>query len=167
MNILVTGSSGLIGSEAVQHHYARGHTMFGIHNNMLREQRDTTWHLDRLRETACDIVHLEASRQFCPEAVFIFMSTNKVYGDASNVLPLADLETRYDCTPPNDHADISQECRIDRCLHSLFGASKAAADLVTQEYGRYFGMKVSVQCGVCLTGPSHAGAEERMQTGVR
>jgi CDP-paratose 2-epimerase len=102
---------------------------------------------------------LEATRQHCPEAVFIHMSTNKVYGDAPNELPLVELETRYDYALPDDYHGISEECRIDRSLHSLFGASKAAADLMAQEYGRYFGMKVGIFRGGCLTGPSHSGVE--------
>lgn len=102
---------------------------------------------------------LEATRQCCPEAVFIHMSTNKVYGDAPNELPLTELETRYDYAEPADYHGIPETCRIDRCLHSLFGASKAAADLMAQEYGRYFGMKVGIFRGGCLTGPAHSGVE--------
>lgn len=216
MNILVTGSSGLIGSEAVEYFDAAGHTVFGIDNNMRRDffglQGDTTWNLKRLlsrtrrfvhneidirdrervfdlfRQRAFDlIIHcaaqpshdrardiplvdfdvnavgtlnlLEATRQHCPGAVFIHVSTNKVYGDAPNELPLVETETRYDYACPEDYNGISEECRIDRCLHSLFGASKAAADLVAQEYGRYFGMNVGVFRGGCLTGPMHSGVE--------
>ena len=102
---------------------------------------------------------LEATRQYCPEAVFIHMSTNKVYGDAPNEIPLVEMETRYDYADPEDHEGVDESCRIDRCLHSLFGASKAAADLMAQEYGRYFGMKVGVFRGGCLTGPAHSGVE--------
>ncbi len=102
---------------------------------------------------------LEATRQHCPEAVFIHMSTNKVYGDAPNELPLVETETRYDYARPEDFHGIAETCRIDRCLHSLFGASKAAADIVAQEYGRYFGMNVGVFRGGCLTGPAHSGVE--------
>jgi CDP-paratose 2-epimerase len=102
---------------------------------------------------------LEATRQFCPEAVFIHMSTNKVYGDAPNELDLIEQEKRYDYANPEDFNGITEACRIDRCLHSLFGASKTAADVVAQEYGRYFGMKVGVFRGGCLTGPSHSGVE--------
>jgi CDP-paratose 2-epimerase len=87
------------------------------------------------------------------------MSTNKVYGDAPNEIPLVETETRYDYARPEDWHGVSETCRIDRCLHSLFGASKAAADLVAQEYGRYFGMKVGVFRGGCLTGPAHSGVE--------
>lgn len=102
---------------------------------------------------------LEATRLHCPEAVFVFMSTNKVYGDAPNELPLKELDTRWEYARPADYDGIDENCRIDRTLHSLFGASKAAADLVAQEYGRYFGMKVGVFRGGCLTGPSHSGVE--------
>jgi CDP-paratose 2-epimerase len=102
---------------------------------------------------------LEATRQHCPEAVFVFMSTNKVYGDAPNEIPLKELETRWDYARPDDYEGVTESCRIDRTMHSLFGASKAAADLVAQEYGRYFGMKVGVFRGGCLTGPLHSGVE--------
>jgi CDP-paratose 2-epimerase len=87
------------------------------------------------------------------------MSTNKVYGDAPNEIPLKELETRYDYALPEDFGGVAETCRIDRTLHSLFGASKAAADLVAQEYGRYFKMNVGVFRGGCLTGPSHSGVE--------
>jgi CDP-paratose 2-epimerase len=102
---------------------------------------------------------LEATRQHCPDAVFIHMSTNKVYGDAPNEIPLIETETRYDYARPEDRHGVAETCRIDRCLHSLFGASKASADLMAQEYGRYFGMKVGVFRGGCLTGPAHSGVE--------
>jgi CDP-paratose 2-epimerase len=216
MHILVTGCSGLIGSEAVSYFDQRGHTVTGIDNNMRQvffgAAGDTTWNLFRLKEQTTRFTHvnldirdrealfslfhensfdsiihcaaqpshdkardiplidfdvnaggtinlLEATRQFCPAAVFIHMSTNKVYGDAPNETPLAELETRYDYARPEDYNGINEECRIDRCLHSLFGASKAAADLIAQEYGRYFGMKVGIFRGGCLTGPSHSGVE--------
>src|SRR5256714_1558843 len=216
MKVLVTGSSGLIGSETVQHFDALGHEIFGVDNNMRREffgpAGDTLWNLERLKgstkrfahfaldirdRAAIDelfrshcfglIVHcaaqpshdkardiplldfevnalgtlnlLEAARQHCREAVFVFMSTNKVYGDAPNEIPMKELATRYDYARPEDYDGIDETCRIDNCLHSLFGASKAAADLVAQEYGRYFGMKVGVFRGGCLTGPSHSGVE--------
>jgi len=214
--ILVTGSSGLIGSEAVEHFDRQGHDVTGVDNNMRREffgpQGDTTWNLERLKSATKNFRHhsldirdrgaldelfrarrfdliihcaaqpshdkardipildfevnavgtlnlLEATRQHCPEAVFLFMSTNKVYGDAPNEIPLKELETRWEYARPEDHHGVSESCRIDRTLHSLFGASKAAADLVAQEYGRYFGMKVGVFRGGCLTGPSHSGVE--------
>ena len=102
---------------------------------------------------------LDATRLHCPEAVFIFLSTNKVYGDAPNEIPLKELETRWEYARPEDYNGITENCRIDRTLHSLFGASKASADLMAQEYGRYFGMKVCVFRGGCLTGPSHSGVE--------
>jgi CDP-paratose 2-epimerase len=216
MRVLVTGSSGLIGSEAVQHFDAAGHTVYGIDNNMRRDffgpQGDTTWNLQRLmRETrnftphAIDIrdregvldffkstpldmvIHcaaqpshdkardipfedfevnavgtlnlLEATRRHAADAVFIQMSTNKVYGDAPNELPLVELEKRWDYARPEDYDGIAEDCRIDRCLHSLFGASKTAGDVVAQEYGKYFNMKVGIFRGGCLTGPSHSGVE--------
>src|SRR6202030_3452830 len=102
---------------------------------------------------------LEATRQHCPEAVFVFLSTNKVYGDTPNEIPMKELETRYDYARAEDYDGVGETCRIDRTLHSLFGASKAAADLVAQEYGRYFNMKVGVFRGGCLTGPLHSGVE--------
>jgi CDP-paratose 2-epimerase len=216
MRILVTGSSGLIGSEAVTHFDARGHDVIGIDNNMRRAffgpQGDTTWNLERLRASTRRFEHrpvdirdrdavlrtmrdvqptmvihcaaqpshdkardipfddfdvnavgtlnlLEATRLAAPDAVFIHMSTNKVYGDAPNELPLVEQETRWEYARPEDYHGISEECRIDRCLHSLFGASKTAGDIVAQEYGRYFGLKVGVFRGGCLTGPSHSGVE--------
>jgi len=102
---------------------------------------------------------LEAARQHCREAAFIFMSTNKVYGDAPNEKPLHEAGTRYDYADPADFEGIDENCRIDRSLHSLFGASKVAADIYAQEYGRYFGMGVGIFRGGCLTGPSHSGVE--------
>jgi CDP-paratose 2-epimerase len=214
--VLVTGSSGLIGSEAVEHFDRQGHQVHGIDNNMraefFGEPGDTTWNLYRLRRVTknfthhnCDIrdrialetlfrshsfdliIHcaaqpshdkardipildfevnalgtvnlLEATRLHCPKAVFIFMSTNKVYGDSPNELPLQELETRWEYARWEDYNGINENCRIDRTLHSLFGASKASADLMAQEYGRYFGMKVCIFRGGCLTGPSHSGVE--------
>src|SRR5258707_11178282 len=109
---------------------------------------------------ALGTVHLlDATRRHCPEAVFVFLSTNKVYGDAPNEIPMKELETRWDYARAEDYDGVDETCRIDRTLHSLFGASKAAADLVAQEYGRYFNMKVGVFRGGCLTGPAHAGVE--------
>ena len=214
--ILVTGSSGLIGSEAVEHFDRQGHTVVGIDNNMRREffgaAGDTLWNLNRLKSSTKNFTHfsvdirdraaldelfrshrfdlivhcaaqpshdkardipildfevnalgtinlLEATRQHCPEAVFVFLSTNKVYGDAPNEVPLVELSTRWEYARPEDFRGISENCRIDRTLHSLFGASKAAADLVAQEYGRYFKMNVGIFRGGCLTGPSHSGVE--------
>ena len=214
--VLVTGSSGLIGSEAVRHYHARGCTVVGVDNNMRREffgpAGDTTAVLKELRESLKDfhplaldirnrpaiedlfrqhrfdlIVHcaaqpshdraagipvkdfevnalavvylLEATRQHCPDAVFLHLSTNKVYGDAPNELPLVEQETRWEYARPEDFHGISESCRIDRCLHSVFGASKAAADVMAQEYGKYYGLRVGVFRAGCLTGPRHAGVE--------
>jgi CDP-paratose 2-epimerase len=216
MKVLVTGSSGLIGSEAVEHFDRQGHEVFGVDNNMRRvffgPAGDTLWNLERLKN-ACKrfthaaidirdradieelfsarrfdlIVHcaaqpshdkardiplldfevnalgtvnlLEATRQHCREAVFVFLSTNKVYGDAPNEVPMKELQTRYDYARAEDYDGVDETCRIDRTMHSLFGASKAAADLVAQEYGRYFNMNVGVFRGGCLTGPSHSAVE--------
>jgi CDP-paratose 2-epimerase len=216
MNILVTGSSGLIGSEAVSYFDECDHRVVGVDNNMRREffgePGNTTWNLERLKRSTrhfvhCDldirdrnrvnrlfqehrfdlIIHcaaqpshdkareipvtdfevnalgtlllLEATRQYRPEAAFIFMSTNKVYGDTPNRKPLIELQTRYDYADPQEHDGISEDCSIDQTLHSVFGASKAAADLMAQEYGRYFGLKVGIFRGGCLTGPNHSGVE--------
>ena len=214
--ILVTGSSGLVGSEAAEHFDRQGHRVVGVDNNMRRvffgAQGDTTWNLERLRRSTKKFEHasidirdrpaleglfkanrfdmivhcaaqpshdkareipildfevnalgtlnlLEAAREHCRDAVFILMSTNKVYGDSPNEIPLQELETRWEYARPEDSNGISESCRIDQTLHSLFGASKAAADLVAQEYGRYFGMPTCVFRGGCLTGPSHSGVE--------
>jgi CDP-paratose 2-epimerase len=102
---------------------------------------------------------LEATRQTNPAAVFIFMSTNKVYGDAPNEIPLQELPTRWDYARAEDYKGVREDCRIDRTLHSIFGASKTAADVMAQEYGRYFGMKVGVFRGGCLTGENHSGVQ--------
>jgi CDP-paratose 2-epimerase len=214
--ILVTGSSGLIGSEAVEHFDRQGHKVVGVDNNMRRvffgPAGDTLWNLERLksatrqfipvsldirdrdgvmalfRENNFDlIIHcaaqpshdkaaeiafldfevnamgtvnlLEATRQHCRDAAFIFMSTNKVYGDAPNEKPLVETPLRYDYSDPADYDGIDENCRIDRTMHSLFGASKVAADIYAQEYGRYFQMRVGIFRGGCLTGPSHSGVE--------
>jgi CDP-paratose 2-epimerase len=216
VNVLITGSSGLIGSEAVEHFDRQGHGVYGLDNNMRSEffgvGGDTTWNLHRLRtvtrsfhhldidirhrERVLDvfkthrfdlIIHcaaqpshdraamiplvdfdvnaagtmnlLEATRLHCPEAAFVHMSTNKVYGDSPNELPLVELEHRYEYARPVDYHGISEECRLDRSLHSLFGASKAAADLLAQEYGRYYGLRVGIFRAGCVTGPSHSGVE--------
>jgi CDP-paratose 2-epimerase len=216
MNVLVTGSSGLIGSEAVRYYDVQEHLIVGLDNNMralfFGPAADTTWNLRDLRARSKCFVHcpidirnrselfglfkavpfdlaihcaaqpshdragqipltdfeinalgtvnlLEAARRFCPKCVFIYMSTNKVYGDAPNELPLVELETRYDYARSEDWAGINEGCRVDRCLHSLFGASKLAADILAQEYGRYFGMNIGVFRGGCLTGPAHSGVE--------
>ena len=103
---------------------------------------------------------LEAARRFCPEATFIFTSTNKVYGDSPNRLPLVELEQRWEIAPGHEfEPGISEAVSIDQTKHSLFGASKLAADVLVQEYGRYFGMKTVCFRGGCLTGPAHAGTE--------
>ncbi len=103
---------------------------------------------------------LEATRQHCPHTVFIFTSTNKVYGDRPNQLPLVELETRWEIPDDHEYSDGVPECMsIDQCLHSLFGASKVAADLLVQEYGRYFGIRTACFRGGCLTGPNHSGAQ--------
>ena len=216
MKILVTGSSGLIGSEAVTFFAAQGHEIVGADNNMravfFGPQGDTTWNRDRLlksiknflhveldirdresvfaffRENKFDaIIHcaaqpshdkaaeialmdfdvnavgtvnlLEATRQNFPESPFIHVSTNKVYGDSPNELPMTELATRWEYADPADYNGITEECRIDRTLHSLFGASKTAGDIMAQEYGRYFNMPVGIFRGGCLTGPSHSGVE--------
>jgi CDP-paratose 2-epimerase len=101
---------------------------------------------------------LEAARKHVPDATFINMSTNKVYGDSPNQLPLLERETRYDLPPEHRyHRGIDTSMSIDRSMHSLFGVSKAAGDLMVQEYGRYFGMPTVCFRGGCLTGPAHAG----------
>jgi CDP-paratose 2-epimerase len=104
---------------------------------------------------------LELARQYASDASFIFTSTNKVYGDAPNELPLIELETRWELDPTHHWAEhgIDESMSIDQCKHSIFGASKVAADVMVQEYGRYFGMKTAVFRGGCLTGPGHSGAE--------
>jgi CDP-paratose 2-epimerase len=102
---------------------------------------------------------LEAARRSAAEAPFVHFSTNKVYGDAPNELPLKELETRWDYANPEHFDGIDETLRIDRSTHSLFGASKVAADVMVQEYGRYFGMPTCCLRGGCLTGPNHAGVE--------
>ena len=103
---------------------------------------------------------LEAARENCPEAPFVFTSTNKVYGDTPNRLPLRELETRWEIEPGHEfEPGIPETMSIDATKHSLFGASKVAADILVQEYGRYFGMPTACFRGGCLTGPAHAGAE--------
>jgi CDP-paratose 2-epimerase len=217
MKILVTGSSGLIGSELVSFFDARAAAVVGVDNNMRADffgrEGDTGWNLERLRNTTRHfrhhdldvrnragltslfkgegpfhlIVHcaaqpshdlaakrplddfdvnavgtlnvLEATRLLSPEAVFVLMSTNKVYGDAPNDLPLRELPLRWDYARSQDHEGITEEMRIDRSKHSVFGASKVAADVMTQEYGRYFGMRTVCLRGSCLTGPNHSGVE--------
>ena len=213
---IVTGSSGLIGSEMVTFLDERGWSVDGVDNNMRRDffgdHGDTTWNLERLRAATQRVTHhdldvrdrdgiarlvsetqpslivhcaaqpshdlaasrpfddfevnavgtlnlLEAARASAPEAPFVFLSTNKVYGDAPNELPLVELETRWDYADPADREGIDETMRIDATMHSLFGASKVAADVLVQEYGRYFGMPTVCFRGGCLTGPNHSGAE--------
>lgn len=107
------------------------------------------------------LVMLEAVREHCPEAVFIYTSTNKVYGDTPNRLPLLEQDTRWELDPSHEYAKdgIDESMSIDQTKHSLFGASKVAADVLTQEYGRYFGLKTGVFRGGCLTGPAHSGTK--------
>ncbi len=102
---------------------------------------------------------LEAARQACPESPFVHMSTNKVYGDRPNTIALKELETRWDYDDPAYANGITEEFSIDQSKHSLFGASKVAADVMVQEYGRYFGMPTACLRGGCLTGPNHSGVE--------
>ncbi len=102
---------------------------------------------------------LEATRRFCPDAVFCHMSTNKVYGDAPNSLPIKELQTRWEYATPSDFTGIKETMSIDNSLHSIFGASKLAGDIMVQEYGRYFSMKTACYRGGCLTGPAHSATE--------
>jgi CDP-paratose 2-epimerase len=214
MIVLVTGSSGLIGSEAVDHYGRRGAAVHGLDNNQRRRffgpEGDTTWNLQRLQAEVPGFRHhdldirdrervaallaelrpdlvihcaaqpshdlaaqipfddfdinavgtlnlLEATRHHAPEAVFIHMSTNKVYGDAPNRLKLVEHETRYDFAETRYAEGIAEDFPIDQSLHSLFGASKVAGDIMVQEYGRYFGMRTGVFRGGCLTGSRHSG----------
>ena len=214
--LLVTGSSGLIGSEVVVHFHALGWEIHGADNNMRADffgpQGDTRWNQQRLGEACANFTHheldirdrasvvellkslrpdaivhtaaqpshdlaasrpfddfdvnavgtlnmLEATRLAVPDAAFVHMSTNKVYGDAPNELALIELETRWDYADAAYFDGIAEEMRIDRCKHSVFGASKVAADVMVQEYGRYFGMKTCCLRGGCLTGPNHSGVE--------
>jgi CDP-paratose 2-epimerase len=103
---------------------------------------------------------LEATRRFAPESVFVFCSTNKVYGDTPNRLPLVELETRWEIEPDHRYASgIAEDMSVDQALHSLFGVSKLAADAMVQEYGRYFGLQTGCFRGGCLTGPNHSGTQ--------
>lgn len=214
--LLVTGSSGLIGSEVCTFFAQRGYRVHGIDNNQravfFGPQGDTRWNQRRLEETLPSFVHheldvrdragvaallrelrpdvivhtaaqpshdraaaipfddfdtnaggtlnlLEAARQFAKEAPFLHLSTNKVYGDAPNRIPLRELPTRWDYAAPEFFNGIPESFGIDQSKHSLFGASKAAADILVQEYGRYFGMPTCCLRGGCLTGPNHTGVE--------
>src|SRR5208337_1750186 len=102
---------------------------------------------------------LEAARRSCPESPFIHMSTNKVYGDRPNTIPLRELETRWDYADPAFENGIPEDFSIDQSKHSIFGASKVAGDVMVQEYGRYFNMPTCCLRGGCLTGPNHSGVE--------
>lgn len=102
---------------------------------------------------------LEAARRYCPEAPFVFLSSNKVYGDLPNTIPLEELETRWDYADPTFSHGIPETLSIDQSTHSPFGASKAAADIMVQEYGRYFNMPTCCLRAGCITGPNHAGVE--------
>lgn len=214
--LLVTGSSGLIGSEVVSFFCQEGWQVHGIDNNMRADffgpAGDTRWNQQRLLShyqnffhheldirdrggvltcletlrpdlivhTAAQPSHdlaasrpfddfdvnavgtlnlLEATRNFVPEAVFVHMSTNKVYGDRPNLIPLTELETRWEYNDSLYHRGIPEDFPIDQSKHSLFGASKVAADILVQEYGRYFGLKSCCLRGGCLTGPNHSGVE--------
>jgi len=215
--ILISGSSGLIGSEVCLFFANQGWQVHGIDNNQravfFGETGDTRWNqsrissiignnfihheldirdragvLDLLKIIKPDaIVHtaaqpshdraaaipfddfdtnavgtlnmLEAARQFCPESPFVHMSTNKVYGDRPNLIALKELETRWDYEDENFYDGIKEDFSIDQSKHSLFGASKVAADVMVQEYGRYFNMPTTCLRGGCLTGPNHSGVE--------
>jgi CDP-paratose 2-epimerase len=216
MKILVTGSNGLIGSEAVAYFDSLNWSVIGVDNNMraafFGPDGDTRWNQHRLEaacrdfrhvetdirdrdrilaliaaETPDAVVHcaaqpshdlaaripfddfdtnavgtlnlLEAVRRHAPRAAFVLLSTNKVYGDAPNERRLVELPTRWEYADAADFHGIDETCRIDCCLHSLFGASKVAADILTQEYGRYFGLDTAALRGGCLTGPAHSGVE--------
>jgi CDP-paratose 2-epimerase len=216
MKIIVTGSSGLIGSEVCCYFSNQGHKIHGIDNNQravfFGPQGDTSWRLRELkaalpsfshheldirdRSKVLDIIKdvkpgaivhtaaqpshdkaasipfddfdvnavgtlnlLEACRQVCPETPFVHMSTNKVYGDGPNSIKLKELESRWEYDDAKFEKGIPETFSIDQCKHSLFGASKVAADIMVQEYGRYFGMATCCLRGGCLTGPSHSGVE--------
>jgi CDP-paratose 2-epimerase len=213
---VVTGSSGLVGSELVAYLDSRGWTVHGIDNNMRRDffgaGGDTEGNLRRLRAETRRFIHhdidirdrdrvaavvreqrpqlivhaaaqpshdlaarrphddfevnalatlhlLEAARQWAAESPFVFLSTNKVYGDAPNRMALVELETRWDYADPAARHGVDESCPLDRNLHSLFGVSKAAADLLVQEYGLNFGLPTVCFRAGCLTGPRHAGVE--------
>jgi CDP-paratose 2-epimerase len=218
--ILVTGASGLIGSETVEFFSDKFDLVIGLDNNMREEffgaDASTLWNLQRIQDKFSNYVHynvdirdsigveaifekynndiklivhtaaqpshdwaakdpfkdftvnangtlvlLEMTRRYCMEAVFIFTSTNKVYGDNPNALPLVETDLRWEIS--NDHPyfenGIDEAMSIDNTKHSLFGASKLSADILVQEFGKYFGMKTGVFRGGCLTGPNHSGTQ--------
>lgn len=217
---VITGSAGLIGSEATRHFAGLGMDVVGIDNDMRQQffgaDASTGWQRNELARDLgrsyyhadCDIrdpasidrlfdafqgdielvIHtaaqpshdwaatdpqtdftvnangtlnmLEATRKFAPDAVFLFTSTNKVYGDAPNRLPLRQQQTRWEIHPNHRYAEgISEDFSIDQTMHSLFGASKVAADVMVQEYGKYFGIHTTCFRGGCLTGPNHSGTQ--------
>ncbi len=214
--ILVTGSSGLIGSEVVVHFNALDWRVFGIDNNMRMDffgpEGDTRWNCKRLVEKCNNFVHfdidirnrqqlmefmkeirpdlivhaaaqpshdlaasrpfddfdvnavgtsnvLEAARKHSQDTVFVHMSTNKVYGDKPNRIRMKESTTRWEYDDPEFIDGIDERMSIDQSKHSLFGASKVAADIMVQEYGRYFNMHTCCLRGGCLTGPAHSGVE--------
>jgi len=215
-SLLVTGSSGLIGSEVCEFFARRGYTIHGLDNNLraffFGPEGDTRWNQARLCRDVAGFTHhevdlrdraavlalvaelkpavivhtaaqpshdraaampfedfdtnaagtfnlLEAARRSCPEAPFVHMSTNKVYGDRPNTLALRESELRWDFADPAYAHGIAEDFPIDQSTHSLFGASKLAGDILVQEYGRYFGLPTCSLRGGCLTGPRHAGVE--------
>ena len=216
MKTLVTGSSGLNGSEVSLFFARQGCTIHGVDNNQratfFGPQGDTRWNQKRLADLIPGFIHheldirdrqgvldlvanikpdiiihtaaqpshdraaaipfddfdtnavgtlnlLEAARRSCPESPFVHMSTNKVYGDRPNSIALSELETRWDYADSNYEHGIAETFSIDQSKHSLFGASKVAADVMVQEYGRYFNMPTCCLRGGCLTGPNHTGVE--------
>jgi CDP-paratose 2-epimerase len=216
MKVLVTGSAGLIGSEAVEFFDALGFTIDGVDNNgradFFGPQGDTTWNRHRLEAQCRNYTHvdldirdqegidslvarggyelvihtaaqpshdlaasrpfddfhtnatgtlnlLEACRRHALDTPFVFVSTNKVYGDNPNDLDLVETDTRWDYADAAHEAGIDETMSVEGCLHSLFGASKLAADVMCQEYGRYFGLPTGIFRGGCLTGPHHSGVE--------
>ncbi|MBT8342383.1 MAG: NAD-dependent epimerase/dehydratase family protein [Desulfatitalea sp.] len=214
--ILVTGSSGLIGSEVCLFFHHLGYYIHGLDNNQraffFGQSGDTRWNQQRLQASINTFEHhemdirdrgailelfsrlrpdaiihaaaqpshdraaampfddfdtnavgtlnlIEATRRYCPESPFVHMSTNKVYGDRPNTIKLKELETRWDYDDQQYENGIAEDFSIDQSKHSLFGASKAASDLLVQEYGRYFNMPTCCLRGGCLTGPNHSGVE--------
>jgi CDP-paratose 2-epimerase len=186
---LVTGSSGLIGSEVARYFHANGFRIHGIDNNQravfFGPQGDTRWNQRRQASTIPDFAHheadirdraahprvdraaaipfddfdtnaggtlnlREAARQICPESPFIHMSSNKVYGNAPNRIALDELPARWDYADPMYLHDIAETFTIDQSKHSLFGACKVAADVMVQEYGRYFGLPICALRSGCL-----------------
>src|SRR5882724_2569747 len=216
--VLITGSSGLIGSEAAKFFGEKDFKIYGIDNNMRKyffgKEASTLWSRKKIKEKLKDkykhyavdirdlakleevfqkdtfdlIIHtaaqpshdwaakephtdfginavgtlnlLELYRKYSPKAVFIFTSTNKVYGDTPNTLPLRETETRFELSPQHRYyKGINESMSIDNSKHSIFGASKVAADIMVQEYGKYFHLNTAVFRGGCLTGPQHSGAK--------